>query len=623
MSKQVTVPVELLKNITKEELAKQIKASWEQEEDKSEWQVVEATVGDGNIFRTSTVTIKDANEAEGWLNSKIIGSAKEPQHKLSLIETYILAAKAKVRTAPAPTPLPMDFLEAVRRLNIETEAATLTAARALMESRENQNHLKDCKIPPFHGNKDEDVDDWLYMVNTFVITRKIADEDILPAFSSLLRGNALSTFRKFQRDHPQEQFDWRVFSPILRGRFESVDSQRKLRHELRELSAKIGLRQYINKFEAISCKVRGLDEKELVLQFCEGLQQKMKFEVITKHPRTVVEAIQIALLYEECADCRTTEYKSNSIRRINYSKYQPGQRRFFKGKNYKGGKPSDFKRKPPYNGGSNNPGGSNSGGNNSKPGTVICHKCKKPGHYARDCRVTQHRSNEVKVMDHTQQADNKQSPKIVTSCTYAADANALLSTVGRMNGKSIRFAFDSGATASILSKKVLEKNPGLTTVRESDIQLKAANNDVSPVLGITDHVEIDIDGHTCKLQLLVTDHEDHEVLLGLDWFRETGAGIFPLTKLLKFPAHKISLEEHDDGAIGFEEYENQVIVCEVETRYEAKPEAGDDSDIEEESSITFSRRSRIFQQKASSIWNRRTSERSESSTKKLRNCGRL
>ena len=40
------------------------------------------------------------------------------------------------------------------------------------------------------------------------------------------------------------------------------------------------------------------------------------------------------------------------------------------------------------------------------------------------------------------------------------------------------------------------------------------------------------------------DHEDHDILLGLDWFEITGAGLYLKTKEPRFPGEKISLRNN-------------------------------------------------------------------------------
>jgi hypothetical protein len=66
-------------------------------------------------------------------------------------------------------------------------------------------------------------------------------------------------------------------------------------------------------------------------------------------------------------------------------------------------------------------------------------------------------------------------------------------------------------------------------------------------------MEVEINGHTCNMEFLIIDHEDHDVLLGLDWFNLTGAAIYPAEGILKFPSLKLNLnklkekDEHDDN----------------------------------------------------------------------------
>ena len=86
----------------------------------------------------------------------------------------------------------------------------------------------------------------------------------------------------------------------------------------------------------------------------------------------------------------------------------------------------------------------------------------------------------------------------------------------------------------------------------SDITIKSANNAVTTVVGVTDELRIDIHGHSCSISFIVLDHDDHELLLGLDWFRLTGASLHPRDLVLKFPGTSVPLihnpldEDSDD-----------------------------------------------------------------------------
>ena len=119
-------------------------------------------------------------------------------------------------------------------------------------------------------------------------------------------------------------------------------------------------------------------------------------------------------------------------------------------------------------------------------------------------------------------------------------------------------SLDTGATVSIISKRVVDENK--FKILPSDTRIKTADNSVSTVLGVTEKMEVDINGHTCNMEFLIIDHEDHDVLLGLDWFNLTGAAIYPAEGILKFPSLKLKLKKIEDN---IEEDYQKVMVTEL------------------------------------------------------------
>ena len=55
------------------------------------------------------------------------------------------------------------------------------------------------------------------------------------------------------------------------------------------------------------------------------------------------------------------------------------------------------------------------------------------------------------------------------------------------------------------------------------------------------------------MSFLILDIDDHEVLLGLNWFEKTGAGIFPSEKILRFPGHTVHLLKDEINYDSFDE----------------------------------------------------------------------
>ncbi len=105
---------------------------------------------------------------------------------------------------------------------------------------------------------------------------------------------------------------------------------------------------------------------------------------------------------------------------------------------------------------------------------------------------------------------------------------------------------DSAASVSMISE-VTARHYGFS-ILPSNKCIKSANNTVTAVVGTTDLVTVDIQGHSCQQTFVVLDHDDHEVLLGLDWFMATGASLHPKSHTLHFPGSVVKLHspQHSD-----------------------------------------------------------------------------
>ena len=183
---------------------------------------------------------------------------------------------------------------------------------------------------------------------------------------------------------------------------------------------------------------------------------------------------------------------------------------------------------------------------------IICRNCNKMGHIARECRskTTTHRVNQI------EETEQEEDVEYINCIRSDAKENGILSIRGKVGGHEMLLSLDSDATTSIISVKAAKC--ARLDILPSEVRVKAANNMVTKVVGITRVVKVEIQGHTCDLELLVLNHDDHDVLLGLDWFGITGAGLFPAEKILKFPSEKIDLN-HDERM----EREEDVMVSEV------------------------------------------------------------
>ncbi len=103
--------------------------------------------------------------------------------------------------------------------------------------------------------------------------------------------------------------------------------------------------------------------------------------------------------------------------------------------------------------------------------------------------------------------------------------NPLSGTMGEINGRKIRVYFDTGAEISIMSNDVAKKNN--FKIKPSEIKLRMANNEIDEPIGETEPLDIRIDNTIVTIKFYVIKHNFHPILLGLDWFNQTGAMIRP------------------------------------------------------------------------------------------------
>jgi hypothetical protein len=353
-----------------------------------------------------------------------------------------------------------------------------------------------------------------------------------------LRGAALQCYRKFKKDKPAGT--WNDFKEVLKGTFQSEDQQRRLRRELKELKNKGNYNQYVNNFYQIVNQLNNMPDSELIFYFLEGLGPKTKSNVLAKECKSLVDTIKYASIYEDCFSSN----KQPDVKQVNYSRAHYGNKntKNFNGQKRFTGYKFKFKGNKFNKNYSSNSGAQSKGNDAQREKGITCYNCKKPGHLKKDCKVGNkppHKVNNVEVTSGRDCEENDRQ-EYVYSCV--SDETRLLTVDGMVGDVRMQLSFDSGATASIISADVVNKHG--FKILSSDVKIKTADNTVKKVVGITEPLNIDIRGHSCILELLIIDHEDHDVLLGLNWFRETGAGLFPAERLLKFPGHNIYLVDN-------------------------------------------------------------------------------
>ena len=153
-------------------------------------------------------------------------------------------------------------------------------------------------------------------------------------------------------------------------------------------------------------------------------------------------------------------------------------------------------------------------------------------------------ANTNKYSQHRKTKD-EQTKKVFTisyDSQEAKNENSLQSIKGYVNGVQLDLVLDTGATTSVISKRVVDKHN--YKIIPSDITIKLADGSKSKYIGTTESLAVETHGRICNISFVILPIESIQVLLGLDWFVAVEAEINPKNGTLKFPNTIISINNN-------------------------------------------------------------------------------
>ena len=179
---------------------------------------------------------------------------------------------------------------------------------------------------------------------------------------------------------------------------------------------------------------------------------------------------------------------------------------------------------------------------NNKP---KCRKCGKFGHYASHCHSQQVNNICADWEPDEEEVSANFIDTIEGEIFYFSNSNSTLKINGIVHYQNAEICIDCGATSSIMSSTFALKHK--IFLNPSNIMIKLANSKTEFVKGKTNPLPVRLGTSNVNLEFIVIDHKDHDILLGLDWFKLTKAGIFPSTNIIIFPnSDKVNKLENND-----------------------------------------------------------------------------
>ena len=129
----------------------------------------------------------------------------------------------------------------------------------------------------------------------------------------------------------------------------------------------------------------------------------------------------------------------------------------------------------------------------------------------------------------------------ITKKVYTALTNksGLMGTTATIEGIEIESFFDTGAEISIMALETALKYG--FEIMPSKMQIKVADNSVKNAIGQTKHLQVHLGESLCKISFVIMKHDDHPILLGLDWFSCSGASLNPSENTITFPRRIVFL----------------------------------------------------------------------------------
>ena len=241
-------------------------------------------------------------EQKSTINS-IIEDRNENKEKLEELKNLMQSV-----TSNSDTNIHTEILAQLERLSVSEESC----ARKLTElDKAELDAIRahwSRSLPLFHGNRDEDVTEFLGTMERYRFETRFSDNHLISVTLAQLRSGAKDIVNNLLPLHDRS---WYKLRKILVDSYEHGDTYPKLIRQFRETKYKGSAQVYAQKFTHILSKLPHLDEAEKRFQFLEGLPGDIRFEIIKVDKNMDIQSmVRLAITYEEA----TMDNKNRGLR---------------------------------------------------------------------------------------------------------------------------------------------------------------------------------------------------------------------------------------------------------------------------------------------------------------------
>ena len=458
----------------------------------------------------------------------------------------------------------------------------------------------DTTLPIFNGKSDMNIDEWLYQCNKLMTRLGYSDGEKVDVITYYLRGMALQDYLVFERIKGNTP-NWDEFEEYMRTKYTPQNHTQIIRDKIVELKQLTSIREFYLDFRRLALQAPKITEDEQMSWFIKNMKPGISQHVLLQKPKSLEDAYQAALLYETyCTKMDKNIFYTKEIpkmdfrnqgqqRNINPSQdnqkqhsintnqnqvysnnkssnqednhYRPNQQRSTYQQNNKNMGPQNNQNyqqrflqnqlQNPLNMTHN----INSQLNQGSRSELVCSICFRRGHTAEMCFAKTprkhcgfcdkpgHLEQECWKKAYFKNKTNDRNMNQVYSIEINKE-NKIPSWRVYINGQVVKAALDSCAETSVISLKTV-KRLKLDLIPDG-CSILSANGESSRALGKTHALQIQLKDLEATIQFTITNLKNFDIILGLDFFEQTGILLDPKNRAFIEPGTPKGTNFEDD-----------------------------------------------------------------------------
>ena len=500
------------------------------------------------------IKLREANEKIASMQSLSSSSSSKPKaselsnlEKLNLAFDTAMNVSAKTKTKSYQPSIILDD---------DDEETPNTPART-----QRIKIKMDATLNSFKGRPEENIGDWLYTLKRALDSGDYNSNEKLMIATNHLKDIALQDYMLRERMHGKDT--WSGFCEYMKDKYTPANQNILIRERIKALKQTSSVEDYYIDFRKLALQSTSMTDEERMSLFLTNLKPSLSKYCFLQECKTLEQCYNTALKKETYSDDKlepytTTLYYGDSRTQSNSLPFQEKKVYFNQANNnkiqnsnsnnnYKNNSKQPMQEALPLKMAKPKQENANEvccicnvrghvGENCRKH--LKCEKCQMNGHTKDDCR--QHlvcnkcnrRAHEAKDC----YAKTRVAPSFMTLIGKEPNLIRWHAKINQIDG--VEVVLDCGGVRSVMSYKLAQS--WNLKINKTNTNIETSTGELAPAIGYTDFLEINFEGIISKVSFLITNIRSVDILLGLDWFEQSGVIVDPKNKSFMLPSRSIS-----------------------------------------------------------------------------------